>query len=148
MFLGLREIQVLLVAYYVNLGGKHVFDKETHAICSSRRAHRCLLLFRRKVNGIIHITFVYIYIYWRKLLINVFNRRRGLVTCGCDGDVRSWLNLMDDDPTTSCISEQAITAISKVLNNFQVIVITNKYFYKFFERNTASRKLFEMNLYT
>ncbi|KYN15387.1 WD repeat and HMG-box DNA-binding protein 1 [Trachymyrmex cornetzi] len=39
--------------------------------------------------------------------------KRGLVTCGCDGDVRSWLNLMDDDPTTSCISEQAITAISK-----------------------------------
>ncbi|CAL1674927.1 unnamed protein product [Lasius platythorax] len=39
--------------------------------------------------------------------------KRGLVTCGCDGDVRSWLNLMDDDPATSCISEQAITAISK-----------------------------------
>ncbi|XP_071642540.1 WD repeat and HMG-box DNA-binding protein 1-like [Temnothorax longispinosus] len=39
--------------------------------------------------------------------------KRGLVTCGCDGDVRSWLNLMDDDPTTSCISEQAITVISK-----------------------------------
>ncbi|XP_011639181.1 WD repeat and HMG-box DNA-binding protein 1 isoform X2 [Pogonomyrmex barbatus] len=39
--------------------------------------------------------------------------KRGLITCGCDGDVRSWLNLMDDDPTTSCISEQAITAISK-----------------------------------
>lgn len=39
--------------------------------------------------------------------------KRGLITCGCDGDVRSWLDLMDDDPTTSCISEQAITAISK-----------------------------------
>ncbi|RLU23684.1 hypothetical protein DMN91_003890 [Ooceraea biroi] len=39
--------------------------------------------------------------------------KRGLITCGCDGDVRSWLNLMDDDPITSCISEQAITAISK-----------------------------------
>ncbi|KYM96439.1 WD repeat and HMG-box DNA-binding protein 1 [Cyphomyrmex costatus] len=39
--------------------------------------------------------------------------KRGLVTCGRDGDVRFWLNLMDDDPTTSCISEQAITAISK-----------------------------------
>ncbi|KAL6444509.1 hypothetical protein ACFW04_001974 [Cataglyphis niger] len=39
--------------------------------------------------------------------------KRGLITCGCDGDVRSWLNLMDDDPATSCISEQAITAISK-----------------------------------
>ncbi|XP_020290374.1 WD repeat and HMG-box DNA-binding protein 1 [Pseudomyrmex gracilis] len=39
--------------------------------------------------------------------------KRGLVTCGCDGDVRFWLDLMDDDPITSCISEQAITAISK-----------------------------------
>ncbi|XP_070155887.1 WD repeat and HMG-box DNA-binding protein 1 isoform X2 [Polyergus mexicanus] len=39
--------------------------------------------------------------------------KRGLITCGCDGDVRSWLNLMDDDPATSCISEQAITVISK-----------------------------------
>lgn len=30
---------------------------------------------------------------------------------------------MDDDPITSCISEQAITAISKVLNNFKALVI-------------------------
>ncbi|XP_014482710.1 PREDICTED: WD repeat and HMG-box DNA-binding protein 1 [Dinoponera quadriceps] len=40
-------------------------------------------------------------------------KKRGLITCGCDGDVRSWLSIIDDDPTTSCISEQAITAISK-----------------------------------
>ncbi|XP_047354511.1 WD repeat and HMG-box DNA-binding protein 1 isoform X1 [Vespa velutina] len=37
----------------------------------------------------------------------------GLITCGSDGDVRSWLNLMDDDPAASCIAEQAITVISK-----------------------------------
>ncbi|XP_014610650.1 PREDICTED: WD repeat and HMG-box DNA-binding protein 1-like [Polistes canadensis] len=37
----------------------------------------------------------------------------GLITCGSDGDVRSWLNLMDDDPTASCIAEQAIALISK-----------------------------------
>lgn len=40
--------------------------------------------------------------------------RGGLITCGSDGDVRSWLNLMDDDPAASCIAEQAITVISKV----------------------------------
>ncbi|XP_076237790.1 WD repeat and HMG-box DNA-binding protein 1 [Calliopsis andreniformis] len=39
--------------------------------------------------------------------------KRGLVTCGSDGDVRSWLNLMDDDPAASCVSEQAIAVISK-----------------------------------
>ncbi|XP_033334142.2 WD repeat and HMG-box DNA-binding protein 1 isoform X2 [Megalopta genalis] len=39
--------------------------------------------------------------------------RKGLVTCGSDGDVRSWLNLMDDDPAASCVSEQAISVISK-----------------------------------
>ncbi|XP_031834526.2 WD repeat and HMG-box DNA-binding protein 1 isoform X1 [Nomia melanderi] len=39
--------------------------------------------------------------------------RRGLITCGSDGDVRSWLNLMDDDPSASCVSEQAISVISK-----------------------------------
>ncbi|OAD56165.1 WD repeat and HMG-box DNA-binding protein 1 [Eufriesea mexicana] len=39
--------------------------------------------------------------------------KRGLITCGSDGDVRSWLNLMDDDPSTSCVSEQAISIISK-----------------------------------
>ncbi|KAK2582311.1 hypothetical protein KPH14_004650 [Odynerus spinipes] len=37
----------------------------------------------------------------------------GLITCGSDGDVRSWLNLLDDDPTGSCIAEQAISVISK-----------------------------------
>lgn len=54
--------------------------------------------------------------YYNKLQINDISDvcRRGLITCGGDGDVRFWLNLMDDDPTTSCISEQAITAISKV----------------------------------
>lgn len=47
---------------------------------------------------------------------NVYLRLRGgLITCGSDGDVRSWLNLMDDDPTASCIAEQAITVISKVM---------------------------------
>jgi hypothetical protein len=50
----------------------------------------------------------------------MFYCRRGLITCGCDGDVRFWLNLMDDDPITSCISEQAITAISKVINNYKI----------------------------
>ena len=61
-------------------------------------------------------------IYYRKLvLMNVFAVcRRGLVTCGCDGDVRSWVNLMDD-PITSCISEQVITAISKVFNIIPLI---------------------------
>ncbi|XP_076276688.1 WD repeat and HMG-box DNA-binding protein 1 [Lasioglossum baleicum] len=39
--------------------------------------------------------------------------KKGLVTCGSDGDVRSWLNLMDDDPAASCVSEQAISVISK-----------------------------------
>ncbi|XP_012148705.2 WD repeat and HMG-box DNA-binding protein 1 [Megachile rotundata] len=39
--------------------------------------------------------------------------KRGLVTCGSDGDVRSWLNLMDDDPAASCVSEQAISVVSK-----------------------------------
>lgn len=39
--------------------------------------------------------------------------KRGLITCGSDGDVRSWLNLMDDDPNASCVSEQAISVISK-----------------------------------
>ncbi|XP_060817522.1 WD repeat and HMG-box DNA-binding protein 1 [Bombus pascuorum] len=37
----------------------------------------------------------------------------GLVTCGSDGDVRSWLNLMDDDPSACCVSEQAISVVSK-----------------------------------
>lgn len=39
--------------------------------------------------------------------------RRGLITCGSDGDVRSWVNLLDDDPTASCVAEQAIVVISK-----------------------------------
>ncbi|KAI4502565.1 hypothetical protein M0802_002477 [Mischocyttarus mexicanus] len=37
----------------------------------------------------------------------------GLITCGSDGDVRSWLNLLDDDPAASCIAEQAIAVVSK-----------------------------------
>ncbi|XP_008217215.1 WD repeat and HMG-box DNA-binding protein 1 [Nasonia vitripennis] len=37
----------------------------------------------------------------------------GLVTCGTDGDVRTWIDLMDDDPSASCISEQAIAVVSK-----------------------------------
>ncbi|XP_043479156.1 WD repeat and HMG-box DNA-binding protein 1 [Leptopilina heterotoma] len=37
----------------------------------------------------------------------------GLITCGSDGDVRFWLNLTDDDPATSCVSEQSTTVISK-----------------------------------
>lgn len=37
----------------------------------------------------------------------------GLITCGSDGDVRSWLSLMDDDPATNCVSEQSTTVISK-----------------------------------
>lgn len=110
-----------LIIYQVNLLAvirEHVIDKETHAICSSRRTHRCLLLFWRKVNDIVYIICVYILNLSQKVIIEcVWDCRRGLVTCGCDGDVRSWLNLMDDDPTTSCISEQAITAISKVFNS-------------------------------
>lgn len=39
---------------------------------------------------------------------------KGLITCGSDGDVRYWLNLMDDDPSASCVSEQAISVVSKV----------------------------------
>lgn len=39
--------------------------------------------------------------------------KKGIVTCGSDGDVRSWLNLMDDDPAASCVSEQSISIISK-----------------------------------
>ncbi|XP_043253112.1 WD repeat and HMG-box DNA-binding protein 1 [Colletes gigas] len=39
--------------------------------------------------------------------------KKGLITCGSDGDVRSWLNLMDDDPAASCVSEQSISVISK-----------------------------------
>ncbi|KZC07659.1 PREDICTED: WD repeat and HMG-box DNA-binding protein 1 [Dufourea novaeangliae] len=39
--------------------------------------------------------------------------KKGLVTCGSDGDVRSWLNLMDDDPAASCVADQAISVISK-----------------------------------
>lgn len=30
---------------------------------------------------------------------------------------------MDDDPITSCISEQAIAAISKVVNNCKALII-------------------------
>ncbi|XP_015609721.1 WD repeat and HMG-box DNA-binding protein 1 [Cephus cinctus] len=37
----------------------------------------------------------------------------GLITCGADGDVRTWLNLLDDDPAASCIAEQATTVVSK-----------------------------------
>ncbi|XP_063971990.1 WD repeat and HMG-box DNA-binding protein 1 [Diachasmimorpha longicaudata] len=40
----------------------------------------------------------------------------GLITCGADGDVRSWLDLMDDDPSDSCIAEQATCCISKSSN--------------------------------
>ncbi|XP_014213923.1 WD repeat and HMG-box DNA-binding protein 1 [Copidosoma floridanum] len=36
-----------------------------------------------------------------------------LITCGTDGDVRSWVNLMDDDPSASCVSEQATIVVSK-----------------------------------
>ncbi|CAK9804293.1 WD repeat and HMG-box DNA-binding protein 1 [Anthophora quadrimaculata] len=39
--------------------------------------------------------------------------KKGLLTCGADGDVRAWLNLMDDDPAASCVSEQAISVVSK-----------------------------------
>ncbi|XP_076761304.1 WD repeat and HMG-box DNA-binding protein 1 isoform X2 [Xylocopa sonorina] len=39
--------------------------------------------------------------------------KRGFITCGSDGDVRSWLNLMDDDPAASCVAEQAISVVSK-----------------------------------
>ncbi|XP_029056611.2 WD repeat and HMG-box DNA-binding protein 1 isoform X1 [Osmia bicornis bicornis] len=54
----------------------------------------------------------------------------GLVTCGSDGDVRSWLNLMDDDPAASCVSEQAISVISKngkifVGNDNNIVQILN-----------------------
>ncbi|XP_054000831.1 WD repeat and HMG-box DNA-binding protein 1 [Hylaeus anthracinus] len=45
--------------------------------------------------------------------------KKGLVTCGSDGDVRFWLNLMDDDPAASCVSEQSISVISK---NGQIFV--------------------------
>ena len=37
-----------------------------------------------------------------------------MVTCGADGDVRYWLNLMDDDPSATCIAEQATAVVSKV----------------------------------
>ncbi|KAL7298415.1 hypothetical protein TKK_0008609 [Trichogramma kaykai] len=37
----------------------------------------------------------------------------GLITCGTDGDVRAWVNLLDDDPSATCISEQATAVISK-----------------------------------
>ncbi|KAK1131589.1 hypothetical protein K0M31_017882 [Melipona bicolor] len=40
-------------------------------------------------------------------------KNKGLITCGSDGDVRYWLNLMDDDPSASCVSEQAISVVSK-----------------------------------
>ncbi|XP_046490763.1 WD repeat and HMG-box DNA-binding protein 1 isoform X1 [Neodiprion pinetum] len=46
----------------------------------------------------------------------------GLLTCGSDGDVRSWLNLMDDDPDASCISEQVISVVSK---NDKIYVATD-----------------------
>ncbi|XP_058806114.1 WD repeat and HMG-box DNA-binding protein 1 [Phymastichus coffea] len=37
----------------------------------------------------------------------------GLITCGTDGDVRAWVNLMDDDPSASCIAETATTVVAK-----------------------------------
>ncbi|KAG8040639.1 hypothetical protein G9C98_002635 [Cotesia typhae] len=39
--------------------------------------------------------------------------RGGLVTCGGDGDVRFWLDLMDDDPSAVCVAEQATACVSK-----------------------------------
>ncbi|XP_025602291.2 WD repeat and HMG-box DNA-binding protein 1 [Athalia rosae] len=49
-------------------------------------------------------------------------KKGGLLTCGVDGDVRSWLNLMDDDPASSCVSEQVISVVSK---NEKVYVATD-----------------------
>ncbi|KAK0078713.1 hypothetical protein PV325_002159 [Microctonus aethiopoides] len=37
----------------------------------------------------------------------------GLITCGADGDVRFWLDLMDDDPSAMCVAEQATACVSK-----------------------------------
>ena len=47
-----------------------------------------------------------------KKITSIFSK--GFITCGSDGDVRYWLNLMDDDPSASCVSEQAISVVSKV----------------------------------
>lgn len=40
-------------------------------------------------------------------------KRGGFITCGTDGDVRAWLDVMDDDPSQSCVADQATTVISK-----------------------------------
>ncbi|XP_012277279.1 WD repeat and HMG-box DNA-binding protein 1 isoform X2 [Orussus abietinus] len=37
----------------------------------------------------------------------------GLISCGLDGDVRTWFHVTDDDPGSTCISEQATAVISK-----------------------------------
>lgn len=55
--------------------------------------------------------------------------RGGLVTCGTDGDVRAWVNLMDDDPSASCVSEQATVVITKVFKWFLWIIMAHTYLY-------------------
>ncbi|XP_057323397.1 WD repeat and HMG-box DNA-binding protein 1 [Microplitis mediator] len=39
--------------------------------------------------------------------------KSGLITCGGDGDVRFWIDLMDDDPSAVCVAEQATACVSK-----------------------------------
>ncbi|PSN43420.1 WD repeat and HMG-box DNA-binding protein 1 [Blattella germanica] len=36
-----------------------------------------------------------------------------ILTCGVDGDVRIWLGLEDDDPSSQCVAEQALTVVHK-----------------------------------
>ncbi|XP_069678187.1 WD repeat and HMG-box DNA-binding protein 1 [Periplaneta americana] len=36
-----------------------------------------------------------------------------ILTCGMDGDVRIWIGLEDDDPSSQCVGEQALTVTHK-----------------------------------
>lgn len=46
-----------------------------------------------------------------------------MITCGADGDVRIWLDLMDDDPVDACIGEQNTACLSK---NGKIFVANDK----------------------
>jgi hypothetical protein len=48
---------------------------------------------------------------------------RYILTCGIDGDVRIWAGLEDDDPSSQCVGEQALTVIHKVSAGKSVTII-------------------------
>lgn len=48
---------------------------------------------------------------------------RYILTCGIDGDVRIWTGLEDDDPSSQCVGEQALTVVHKVSSGKTILVI-------------------------